>query len=78
LGALHPAFDWLEVARLVLTSRYVDELEEQELVPQGYINYQFSARGHELGQVLLSQLMTRPLTRQVLIIVQERLFLVVV
>jgi len=60
LGALHPAFDWLEVARLVLTSRYVDELEEQELVPQGYINYQFSARGHELGQVLLSQLMTRP------------------
>lgn len=60
MGALHPAFDWLEVARLVLTSRYVDELEEQELVPQGYINYQFSARGHELGQVLLSQLMTRP------------------
>jgi 2-oxoisovalerate dehydrogenase E1 component len=60
LGALHPAFDWLEVARLILTSRYVDELEEQELVPQGYINYQFSARGHELGQVLLSQLMTRP------------------
>ncbi len=60
MGALHPAFDWYEVARLVLTSRYVDELEEQELVPQGYINYQFSARGHELGQVLLSQLMTRP------------------
>ena len=60
MGALHPAFDWLEVARLILTSRYVDELEEQELVPQGYINYQFSARGHELGQVLLSQLMTRP------------------
>ncbi len=60
MGALHPAFDWYEVAKLVLTSRYVDELEEQELVPQGYINYQFSARGHELGQVLLSQLMTRP------------------
>jgi 2-oxoisovalerate dehydrogenase E1 component len=60
LSALHPAFDWYEVARLVFTSRFVDELEEQELVPQGYINYQFSARGHELGQVLLSQLMTRP------------------
>jgi 2-oxoisovalerate dehydrogenase E1 component len=60
LSALHPAFDWYEVARLILTSRAVDELEEQELVPQGYINYQFSARGHELGQVLLSQLMTRP------------------
>ncbi len=60
MSALHPAFDWHEVARLVLTSRFVDELEEQELVPQGYINYQFSARGHELGQILLSQLMTRP------------------
>ena len=60
MSALHPAFDWHEVAKLVLTSRMVDELEEQELVPQGYINYQFSARGHELGQVLLSQLMTRP------------------
>ncbi len=60
MSALHPAFDWYKVARLILTSRFVDELEEQELVPQGYINYQFSARGHELGQVLLSQLMTRP------------------
>ena len=60
MSALHPAFDWHEVAKLVLTSRFVDELEEQELVPQGYINYQFSARGHELGQVLLAQLMTRP------------------
>ncbi len=58
---LHPAYDWREIARLILTSRLIDELEEQELVPQGYINYQFSARGHELGQLLLSQLLTRPL-----------------
>lgn len=57
---IHPAFDWREVARLALTSRTLDELEETELVPQGFINYQFSARGHELGQLLLCQLMTRP------------------
>jgi 2-oxoisovalerate dehydrogenase E1 component len=58
---IHPAFDWHEVARLALTSRMMDELEEQELVPQGKVNYQFSARGHELGQLLLSQRMTAPL-----------------
>jgi 2-oxoisovalerate dehydrogenase E1 component len=56
----HPAFDWLEVARLVLTSRVMDEMEEGSLYPSGHVPYQFSARGHELGQVLLSQLLTRP------------------
>ncbi len=61
MAALHPAFDWHEVARLALASRMIDEMEEQELVPQGKVNYQFSARGHELGQLLLSQLLTRPL-----------------
>jgi 2-oxoisovalerate dehydrogenase E1 component len=45
--------DWREVARLVLTSREMDRLEEQELVPQKKIFYQFSARGHDLAQVLL-------------------------
>lgn len=57
---LHPAFDWHEVARLALVSRFMDELEEKELVPQGLVTYQFSARGHELGQLLISQLLTRP------------------
>ena len=45
--------DWREVARLVLTSREMDRIEEQELVPQKKIFYQFSARGHDLAQVLL-------------------------
>jgi 2-oxoisovalerate dehydrogenase E1 component len=58
--ALHPVFDWHEVARLALASRMMDEMEEQELVPAGKVTYQFSARGHELGQLLLSQLLTRP------------------
>jgi 2-oxoisovalerate dehydrogenase E1 component len=59
LTVLHPAYDWREVARLALASRMIDEMEEQELVPQGLVNYQFSARGHELGQLLLSQLLTK-------------------
>ncbi len=58
---LHPAFDWLEVTRLALASRMMDEMEEKELTPQGVVTYQFSARGHELGQLLISQLLDRPM-----------------
>ncbi len=61
MGSLHPAFDWREVARLALTSRRIDELEEQELAPKGQVVYQFSAKGHELGQALFSQLLDRPM-----------------
>ena len=55
------SFDWHEAARLALVSRLMDELEERELTPQGHVTYQFSARGHELGQLLIAQLLTRPL-----------------
>ncbi|MBD3614933.1 MAG: pyruvate dehydrogenase [Gracilimonas sp.] len=50
--------DWKNVARLILTSRAMDEKEENELVPNKEVLYQFSARGHELGQVLLGSLLT--------------------
>ncbi|HLJ97550.1 MAG TPA: transketolase C-terminal domain-containing protein [Gemmataceae bacterium] len=53
-------FDWRQVARLVLTSRAMDALEETELYPQRKINYQFSARGHDLSQILLGSLLTHP------------------
>ena len=45
--------DWSRVARLVLTSREMDRIEEQELVPAKKVLYQFSARGHDMAQVLL-------------------------
>jgi 2-oxoisovalerate dehydrogenase E1 component len=51
---------WEQVARLVLTSRALDELEESELAPSGEVPYQFSARGHELAQVLLAGQLTHP------------------
>lgn len=54
-------FDWREVARLALISRMMDEMEERELTPQGHVTYQFSARGHELGQLLIAQMLTHPL-----------------
>ena len=54
------AIDWSQIARLVLTSRRMDESEERDFVPQGTITYQFSAKGHELAQVLLAQHLVHP------------------
>ncbi len=53
LGAAAQDTDWSDVARLVLTSRALDALEEDRLVPEKKVLYQFSARGHDLAQVLL-------------------------
>lgn len=50
-----PGLDFYRVARMVMLSRALDELEVSQLTPQGKIKYQFSAGGHELAQVLLAQ-----------------------
>ena len=55
---LLPAVDWRRVAKTFLVSRSLDELEETTLLPQKKILYQFSARGHELGQILLGMELT--------------------
>ncbi len=52
-GEAEQAIDWIEVARLLLTSRLIDTIEETELVPAGKITYQFSSKGHELAQILM-------------------------
>ena len=52
------AFDWRRVAYFVHVSRALDELEEKTLVPERKIFYQFSARGHDLAQVLLGTQLT--------------------
>jgi 2-oxoisovalerate dehydrogenase E1 component len=51
--------DWENVARLLLTSRTIDEIEEQEMATQGKVTYQFSSKGHELSQILLGLQMTQ-------------------
>ncbi|MDX1672301.1 MAG: thiamine pyrophosphate-dependent enzyme, partial [Balneolaceae bacterium] len=50
--------DWKRIARLIMTSRAMDRIEEDELVPNKEVLYQFSARGHELGQCLLGSMLT--------------------
>src|SRR3954452_7491622 len=52
-GRISADVDWQTVARLVMTSRAMDRVEEQELVPSKKVLYQFSARGHDMAQVLL-------------------------
>ncbi len=52
------AFDWPRIAHLVLASRAMDDIEEQELVPKKMVFNQFSARGHDLAQVLIGSLLT--------------------
>jgi len=52
--------DWIKLAKLFLISRFLDDLEENTLVPEKKVLYQFSARGHELGQILLGLQLTHP------------------
>ncbi|PZO65862.1 MAG: pyruvate dehydrogenase [Paracoccus denitrificans] len=52
--------DWDEVLRHVALSRALDELEETSLVPDKKVLYQFSARGHDMAQVLLGLKLDQP------------------
>ena len=53
--ARNDAVDWRAVLRQVALSRALDDLEEFTLLPQRKVLYQFSARGHDVTQVLLSR-----------------------
>ena len=52
--------DWARIARLMQASRALDAIEEERLLPERKVLYQFCARGHELGQTLLGGLLTDP------------------
>src|SRR6202789_120313 len=59
-GTNAPALDWRRVAYHTLVSRALDELEEKTLVPERKIFYQFSARGHDMAQIMLGLQLTDP------------------
>jgi 2-oxoisovalerate dehydrogenase E1 component len=64
--AVDPRFDWRRIAYNALVSRALDDLEEttnknRTSVPKEHlVLYQFSARGHDVGQVILGSLLTHP------------------
>src|SRR5271154_823655 len=52
------SIDWRAVLNQVAISRALDDLEESTLLRERKVLYQFSARGHDLTQVLLSRQLT--------------------
>ncbi len=62
-GTPRPGFDWRTIAYQVLASRALDDAEEQTnknrtTVPKEHlVLYQFSARGHDMAQVILGSLL---------------------
>jgi 2-oxoisovalerate dehydrogenase E1 component len=63
-SASAPTFDWRRIAYHALVSRALDDVEEstnrnKASVPREHlVLYQFSARGHEVAQVILGSLLT--------------------
>src|SRR3569833_724068 len=57
-NAPEPDFDWRRIAYLTQVSRAIDKLEEERLVPELKILYQFSARGHDMAQIMLGSRLT--------------------
>lgn len=47
-------YDWEKIIYYLLLSRGLDAIEELELVPAKKVYFQFSARGHDLAQILLA------------------------
>tara|TARA_B110000971_G_scaffold221773_1_gene270480 strand:+ start:2413 stop:4539 length:2127 start_codon:yes stop_codon:yes gene_type:complete len=54
------SIDWERISYLLLLSRAMDTIEESDLVPTKLVFNQFSARGHDLAQILLGSLLTHP------------------
>ncbi|MGH7561656.1 MAG: transketolase C-terminal domain-containing protein [Gemmatimonadales bacterium] len=52
--------DWGRVLYFALVSRAMDDVEEQRLVPEKRVAYQFSARGHEVAQIILGAHLAHP------------------
>jgi 2-oxoisovalerate dehydrogenase E1 component len=52
--------DWKRIAYLTLLSRALDDLEETELMKSREVLYQFSARGHDMAQIILASLLEHP------------------
>jgi len=55
-----PKIDWQRVAETLYISRCLDDIEERRLVPEKKVLYQFSARGHDMAQIILGQHLTHP------------------
>ncbi|HVZ76790.1 MAG TPA: transketolase C-terminal domain-containing protein [Gemmatimonadaceae bacterium] len=59
-----PALDWRKIAYQVLVSRMLDDVEEEtnrnraKVPKENVVLYQFSARGHDMAQIILGSMLT--------------------
>jgi 2-oxoisovalerate dehydrogenase E1 component len=60
ISLLSSAVDWSALVGTLAASRALDDLEESRLLPERRVLYQFSARGHDVTQVLLGQFLNHP------------------
>ena len=56
-ASANTSLDWPQIAYLTLLSRALDDLEEEKLLQSRELIYQFSARGHDMAQVILGSLL---------------------
>ena len=56
-ASANSSLDWPQIAYLTLLSRALDDLEEEKLLQSRELIYQFSARGHDMAQVILGSLL---------------------
>jgi len=52
--------DWQRIAYFTLLSRAIDNIEETELLKSREVLYQFSARGHDMAQIILASMLNHP------------------
>ncbi len=52
----NPNFDWKRISYLLLASRALDQIEETKLLPEKKVLYQFTARGHDMAQIILGSI----------------------
>ena len=64
--------DWPRVAYLTQLSRAIDDLEETELMKSHEVLYQFSARGHDMAQIILRHYWITRATQPAVITAQGR------
>lgn len=56
-SGIESRLDWKRIAYLVFASRGLDDTEENRLIPEKKVVYQFSARGHDLAQIILGSML---------------------
>ncbi len=54
------SIDWTRVYHTALVSRGLDDTEENRLVPEKKVAYQFTARGHDVAQIILGSYLDHP------------------